>query len=56
VTHPNRFSNPERRQHKLPPFYQCTLRQVVLEGRVVTMDALLTQRQLAQQSVEAGGA
>jgi len=31
------------------------LRHVVLEGRVVTMDALLTQRQLAQQIVEAGG-
>lgn len=32
------------------------LRQVVLEGRVVTMDALLTQRPIAQQIVEAGGA
>jgi predicted transposase YbfD/YdcC len=31
------------------------LRQVVLEGRVVTMDALLTQRSIAQQIVEAGG-
>jgi len=31
------------------------LRHVVLEGRVVTMDALLTQRQIAQQIVEAGG-
>jgi predicted transposase YbfD/YdcC len=31
------------------------LRQVVLGGRVVTMDALLTQRQLAAQIVEAGG-
>jgi hypothetical protein len=31
------------------------LRQVVLEGRVVTMDALLTQRAIAQQIVEAGG-
>ena len=31
------------------------LRQVVLEGRVVTMDALLTQRQIAQQIVAAGG-
>jgi predicted transposase YbfD/YdcC len=28
---------------------------VVLEGRVVTMDALLTQRQIAQQIVDAGG-
>jgi predicted transposase YbfD/YdcC len=31
------------------------LRQLVLEGRVVTMDALLTQRPIAQQIVEAGG-
>jgi predicted transposase YbfD/YdcC len=31
------------------------LRQLVLAGRVVTMDALLTQRQIAQQIVEAGG-
>jgi predicted transposase YbfD/YdcC len=31
------------------------LRQLVLEGRVVTMDALLTQRAIAQQIVEAGG-
>jgi predicted transposase YbfD/YdcC len=31
------------------------LRQVVLEGRVMTMDALLTQRQIAQQIVDAGG-
>lgn len=31
------------------------LRQVVLEGRVVTMEALLTQRAIAQPSVEAGG-
>jgi predicted transposase YbfD/YdcC len=31
------------------------LRQVVLVGRVVTMDALLTQRAIAQQIVEAGG-
>jgi predicted transposase YbfD/YdcC len=31
------------------------LRHLVLEGRIVTMDALLTQRQLAQQIVEAGG-
>jgi predicted transposase YbfD/YdcC len=31
------------------------LRHVVLEGRVVTMDALLTQRQIAQQIVTAGG-
>jgi predicted transposase YbfD/YdcC len=29
--------------------------QVVLEGRVVTMDALLTQRSIAQQIVEARG-
>ena len=31
------------------------LRHVVLEGRVVTMDALLTQRSIAQQIVDAGG-
>jgi predicted transposase YbfD/YdcC len=31
------------------------LRQVVLEGRVVTMDALLTQRPVAQQIVATGG-
>jgi predicted transposase YbfD/YdcC len=31
------------------------LRPLVLEGRVVTMDALLTQRQIAQQIVAAGG-
>jgi predicted transposase YbfD/YdcC len=31
------------------------LRQLVLEGRVVTMDALLTQRPIAQQIVAAGG-
>jgi predicted transposase YbfD/YdcC len=31
------------------------LRQVILEGRVVTMDALLTQRPIAQQIVAAGG-
>jgi DDE_Tnp_1-associated len=30
-------------------------RQVVLEERIVTMDAVLTQRPLAPQSVEAGG-
>ena len=31
------------------------LRDVVLEGRIVTMDALLTQRHIAQAIVEAGG-
>jgi Transposase DDE domain len=31
------------------------LRQLVLEGRIVTMDALLTQRQIAQQIVDAQG-
>jgi hypothetical protein len=31
------------------------LRQRVLQGRIVTMDALLTQRQSAQQIVDAGG-
>jgi predicted transposase YbfD/YdcC len=30
-------------------------RHLVLEGRIVTMDALLTQRQSAQQIVDAGG-
>jgi len=29
--------------------------QIVLTGRIVTMDALLTQRQVAQTMVEAGG-
>jgi hypothetical protein len=28
---------------------------LVLAGRIVTMDALLTQRQMAQQIVDAGG-
>jgi len=37
------------------PVVMELLRQVVLEGRVVTMDALLTQRAIAQQIVEAGG-
>lgn len=31
------------------------LRHLVLEGRIVTMDALLTQRQIAQQIVDASG-
>jgi predicted transposase YbfD/YdcC len=31
------------------------LRHLVLKGRIVTMDALLTQRQIAQQIVDAGG-
>ena len=31
------------------------LRPLVLEGRIVTMDALLTQRPIAQQIVDAGG-
>jgi predicted transposase YbfD/YdcC len=31
------------------------LRHLVLEGRIVTMDALLTQRQIAQHIVDAGG-
>jgi hypothetical protein len=30
-------------------------RQLVLQGRIVTMDALLTQRQIAQQIGDAGG-
>jgi len=37
------------------PVVMELLRQVVLEGRVVTMDALLTQRAMAQQIVQAGG-
>jgi hypothetical protein len=37
------------------PVVMDLLRQVVLEGRVVTMDALLTQRPMAQQIVDAGG-
>jgi hypothetical protein len=31
------------------------LRHLVLEGRIVPMDALLTQRPIAQQIVDAGG-
>ena len=34
---------------------ETLLGQLVLEGRVVTMDALLTQRQVAQTIVDAGG-
>jgi predicted transposase YbfD/YdcC len=34
---------------------ETVLRQIVLAGRVVTMDALLTQRQVAQTIVNAGG-
>jgi predicted transposase YbfD/YdcC len=37
------------------PVVMELLRHVVLEGRVVTMDALLTQRPIAQQTVDAGG-
>lgn len=37
------------------PMAAVLLRQLVLEGRIVTMDALLTQRQIAQQIVDAGG-
>jgi predicted transposase YbfD/YdcC len=37
------------------PVMMDLLRQVVLEGRVVTMDALLTQRPIAQQIVAARG-
>jgi predicted transposase YbfD/YdcC len=40
--------------HEMPATFEL-LRQLVLEGRVVTMDALLTQRPIAQQIVEAGG-
>ena len=34
---------------------ETVLRQIVLTGRVVTRDALLTQRQVAQTIVDAGG-
>src|SRR3989454_7433537 len=34
---------------------ETVLRQLVLEGRVLTMDALLTQRHVAQTIVDAGG-
>jgi len=34
---------------------ETVLSQIVLAGRVVTMDALLTQRQVAQTIVNAGG-
>jgi hypothetical protein len=37
------------------PVVMGLLRQLVLKGRVVAMDALLTQRPIAQQIVEAGG-
>jgi predicted transposase YbfD/YdcC len=37
------------------PVAVAVLRHLVLEGRSVTMDALLTQRQIAQQIVDAGG-
>jgi predicted transposase YbfD/YdcC len=37
------------------PVALALLRQLVLEGRIVTMDALLTQRQIAQQIVDAQG-
>jgi predicted transposase YbfD/YdcC len=37
------------------PVVMELLRHVVLDGRVVTMDALLTQRPIAQQTVDAGG-
>jgi predicted transposase YbfD/YdcC len=37
------------------PVAWALLRPVVLEGRLVTMDAVLTQRQSAQQRVGAGG-
>jgi hypothetical protein len=30
-------SHPERRQHKLPPFYQCTRGQVILDLRVIKL-------------------
>ena len=34
---------------------ETLLQQLVLEGRIVTMDALLTQRHIAQTIVEKGG-
>ncbi len=34
---------------------ETVLAQIVLEGRVLTMDALLTQRQVAQTIVDQGG-
>ena len=34
---------------------ETLLHQLVLEGRVMTMDALLTQRQVAQTIVDKGG-
>ena len=37
------------------PVAMDLLRHLLLEGRIVTMDALLTQRQIAQQIVAAGG-
>jgi predicted transposase YbfD/YdcC len=37
------------------PVAMDLLRHLVLDGRIVTMDALLTQRQIAQQIVDAGG-
>jgi hypothetical protein len=40
--------------HALPVALEL-LRPRVLEGRIVTRDALLTQRQMAQQIVGAGG-
>ena len=37
------------------PVLEDVLRQVVLEGRVITVDALLTQRAIAHHIVEGGG-
>jgi len=37
------------------PVLEDVLRGLVLEGRVITVDALLTQRAIAHQVVEAGG-
>ena len=34
---------------------ETVLEQIVLPGRMLTMDALLTQRQVAQKMVEGGG-
>ena len=32
MTRPNRSSNPESRQHKLPPFYQCARDNLLIYG------------------------
>ena len=44
----------EDKTHEIPVALEG-LRHLVLDGRSVTMDALLTQRQSAPQMVDAGG-